>query len=73
MQDHNFITISSISSSSSTLSFPSSERLGSFSLPAMQANPPDAGYVTYDLEHGSEWRFELEENEALAVRVSSEL
>jgi hypothetical protein len=37
----------------------------------MQANPPDAGYVTYDLEQGSEWRFELEENEALAVRVSS--
>ena len=36
----------------------------------MQANAQEAGYVTYDLEPASEWRFELEENEALAVRVS---
>jgi hypothetical protein len=26
--------------------------------------------VTYDLEAGMEWRFELEQGEAIAVRVS---
>jgi hypothetical protein len=29
-----------------------------------------AGSEQYDLEEGTEWRFELEENEAIAVRVS---
>lgn len=32
----------------------------------------DAGPVTYELEQGAEWRFELQEpGEAIAVRVST--
>lgn len=36
----------------------------------MQAPPEHTGSVIYDLAEGSEWRFELDEEEAVAVRVS---
>jgi hypothetical protein len=32
---------------------------------------PDGGPTTIDLEEGSEWRFELENDENIAVRVSA--
>lgn len=38
----------------------------------MQAPPEHTGSVVYDLAEGSEWRFELDEEEAVAVRVSRE-
>ncbi|KAJ9103683.1 hypothetical protein QFC20_004686 [Naganishia adeliensis] len=37
----------------------------------MQAPPEHTGSVIYDLAEGSEWRFELDEEEAVAVRVLS--